>query len=41
MGFSEEWPSRIAKGVGGAIMITTVLIVFFITGDAKLHRDPI
>lgn len=40
MGFSKgNGLSEFAKGVlVGAIMITTVLIVFFITGDAKFER---
>ena len=40
MGFSRgNGLPEFAKGVlVGAIMITTVLIVFFITGDAKFDR---
>ena len=40
MGFSKgNGLSEFAKGVlVGAIMITTVLVVFFITGDAKFER---
>ena len=40
MGFSQgNGLSEFAKGVlVGAIMITTVLVVFFITGDAKFER---